>query len=203
MGMVEGASHTPREDGDTARMFSKKKEGSSERRKSLTGNHVLALAGFFLVLLSIALEKQYERPTPSASQPAASSSVTSGERLVADTQAHSGFFSLKTASSLTKEIGFALLIAWAISAFIERQSRERDEQNAEATRERIARDVVHAVFGLQHDATFVRTVIEKSLHSKVVRKRFQATYTLEPLNAAEEEQLGVTPSRFVKLTQIS
>jgi hypothetical protein len=104
---------------------------------------------------------------------------------------------------LCKEIGFALLIAWGVSAGIERRARERDEENAEQTRGRIARDVVHAVYGLNHDANYVRTVIETNLHSKIVREFYDCEYTIEPLSPAEEKALGAPPGRLLRFTQVS
>ena len=104
---------------------------------------------------------------------------------------------------LAKELGFALLIAWGISNFIDRKARQRDEEAATETRGRIARDVIHAVFGLQHDAEYVRKVVEHALEPKVIRDRIDSEYTIEELTNSEVTTLDVEPGRFIKLTMVS
>lgn len=115
----------------------------------------------------------------------------------------SAVFNWHVLVSLSNEIGFALLIAWGVAAGIEKQAREREEDNQQRARDRIASDVIHAVYGLQHDADYVKTVIDKTLQSKIVRQQMDLDYTVEPLTKDEEQALGVEQGRFVKMTMIS
>lgn len=110
---------------------------------------------------------------------------------------------IEVGSGLFKEIGFAFIIAWGVSNFIDRKARERDEEATKKERDGIANDVIHAVFGLQHDGNYVRKVVEHTLQPRVVRERFQAEYTLENLTEQEEQDLGVLPGRFIKLRMVS
>ncbi len=112
-------------------------------------------------------------------------------------------FSWKAVIGLLKEVGFALIIAWAVSYGIERTAKKREHEAHELARKQMSSDVVHAVFGLLHSPTYVRTVVETTLQCRVVRLHYNVSYLIEPLSAGEIENLRVTPDRFVKLTQIS
>jgi protein-S-isoprenylcysteine O-methyltransferase Ste14 len=129
------------------------------------------------------------------------------------TDAHSSVFNQKTLASLSKEVGFALLIAFFISTGIERQARERHErvereareseaEAVSAARAEIARDVFHGVFGLQHDRGYVNTVIEHILQRPVVRENYSVEMTVSRLTKAEMALLKVGPKQFVKVHSV-
>lgn len=122
---------------------------------------------------------------------------------VVDVESLSLIFSWKSLISLLKELGFALIIAWAVSYLIEQHAKRREHEAHEAARKQMASDVVHAVFGLQHLPAYVRTVVETTLQCRVIRKHYSADYTIEHLSVDEAKRLGVKRGRFVKLTQIS
>lgn len=112
-------------------------------------------------------------------------------------------FSWKAVIGLLKEIGFALIIAWAVSYGIERSAKKREHEAHEHARKQMASDVVHAVFGLLHSPAYVRTVVETTLQCRIVRLAYKVNYLIEPLTEKETANLRVTPGRFVKLTQVS
>ncbi len=112
-------------------------------------------------------------------------------------------FSQKSLIGLLKEIGFALIIAWAVSYLIERHAKKREHEAHEAARKQMASDVVHAVFGLQHSPAYVRKVVETTLQCKVVRKHYSVEYSIDPLTPEEVAALQTTTGRFVKFTQVS
>src|SRR5690606_22267239 len=112
-------------------------------------------------------------------------------------------FTWKALIGLLKEIGFALIIAWAVSYGIERTAKKREHEAHEHARKQMASDVVHAVFGLLHSPTYVRRVVETTLQCQVVRVHYNVDYAIEPLSSREAADLRVAQNRFVKLTQIS
>lgn len=111
--------------------------------------------------------------------------------------------SLKTVIGLLKEIGFAAIIAFGVAYLIDAHAKRSEHQAHVAARKQITSDVFHAVFGLQYDVNYVKTVIETTLKAKVIRKRYAVNYSLEKLTPREAGLLGVDINRFVKLTQIS
>ncbi|WP_269716576.1 hypothetical protein [Caulobacter sp. NIBR2454] len=119
------------------------------------------------------------------------------------TNGGSVFFSSKTAIGLLKEIGFALIIAFCVAYFIERQAKQRDEDATEKARGRIAQDVIQAVFGLQHDQSYVKKVVEQTLQPKVVRDKISLQYSIDQLNSEDISKLSVPEGRFTKLTMVS
>lgn len=116
---------------------------------------------------------------------------------------HSVVFSWKALIGLLKEIGFALIIAWAVSYGIERTAKKREHEAHEHARKQMASDVVHAVFGLLHSPSYVRTVVETTLQCRIVRLHYNVSYLIEPLSDKDVANLRVTPGRFVKLSQVS
>lgn len=149
----------------------------------------------FVGVLFVATAAVMEHPAVSA--------ITPTQVHVADVESLSLIFSWKSLISLLKELGFALIIAWAVSYLIERHAKKREHEAHEAARKQMASDVVHAVFGLQHSPVYVRTVVETTLQCRVIRKHYSADYTIEHLSPADAARLGVKKGRFVKLTQVS
>lgn len=148
-----------------------------------------------LGIISVAIAAVLEHPVLAAKTPhVLSAGEFSGQSVV---------FSWKALIGFLKEIGFALIIAWAVSYLIERQAKKRDHEANEAARKQMASDVIFAVYGLQHSRDYVRKVVEKTLLPKVVRTRYSVGYTIERLSAEEQADLQVTSTRFVKFSQIS
>ncbi|MCA3719090.1 MAG: hypothetical protein IM674_12640 [Brevundimonas sp.] len=163
-------------------------------------NLLLLFGGMFAIVGAVALEHPLMGLLDSAKSYAATDPAQPSS-FVARYQ--SSVLSWKTFIGILKEVGFALIIAWAVSVFIEQRSRAREHKTHEAQRRQMANDVVHAVFGLLHKPAYVRKVVETNLQTKVVRKHYDATYRLEALTPEEEAELEVEPGRFVKLTQRS
>lgn len=155
------------------------------RKSVFSGVPLLALGGF-LVLIALVVKELSHVPSPS------------------EPTTIRAFFSLELLIGLLKEVGFAFLIAWGVAITIERKAHERDLKNAASERSRIAENVVQAVYGLQHDRRYVRTVIERSLQPPVVRERYKVKMTIDALSPEELDKIGVSdPKRFVKLHQLS
>jgi hypothetical protein len=70
---------------------------------------------------------------------------------------------------LLTELGFALIIALAISVTIEKQARDRDHAATEAMRKRIAEDVFRGVFSAHLPADYINTVVDRNLNVQLIR----------------------------------
>lgn len=101
--------------------------------------------------------------------------------------------------SATKEVGVALIIAWVISAWIEKQAREQDEAAAEERRRLIAENVVLGVYGLHHPVNYVKTVVSTNLHPPIVRKNFRSSCRLEYPTTEQLDELSIPEGRFLIL----
>lgn len=176
-------------------LFPRFRGRSGER---LPANFGLAIWGFGFVVAAILIE------TPAISDLLGA---------LAWSDFKSNIFNQKTLASLSKEVGFALLIAFFISTGIERQARERHERAEREAREseaeavstaraEIARDVFHGVFGLQHDRGYVNTVIENILQRPIVREHYSVEMTVSALSPEEVDMLGVGAEQFVKVHSI-
>ena len=100
-------------------------------------------------------------------------------------------------SSLTKELGVAVLIGWVISIGIEREARRKDAKDAESRRQSIAENVVAGVFSVQYPASYVKTVVEVTLRPTVIRETYRTNYVIRYLSDSEQLELGVSGARFV------
>lgn len=101
------------------------------------------------------------------------------------------------------EFGVAFIVAFGVSAWIDRRARERDFIDAEERRRLIAEDVVLGVYGLQHKPSYVRKVIETALQPTVVRSYLDLSFTLRELTQEEVAHLGVEAGRFLVLHTVA
>jgi hypothetical protein len=121
------------------------------------------------------------------------------------------------------EVGVALIVAFFVGFFIERdakraelalQEREaanariRAEAEARAAEERnrlMANNVIEGVYGLRHDGSYVRAVIDSNLNTNIVRDQVSLDYTLSELTDDQAKKVGLSDAhqRFVILTMIS
>jgi hypothetical protein len=163
----------------------------AERRLS-TNLHLLAV-GLALIAGALLLDHWFLEAPPEI--------VTIDGKPVLKSPAKS--FEAKLALLFLAELGVALVIAWVISVWIERQARERDNAEAEERRRLIAENVVLGVWGLQHKPAYVRTVLETNLQPTTVRDAVDMDFSVRRLTPQEVKRLGVEPDRFVVLRMMT
>jgi hypothetical protein len=77
---------------------------------------------------------------------------------------------LHTVTTVLAELGFALLISFAIAITVERQARNRDSAAHEAMRKRIAQDVFQGVFSEHLPRNYISAVIRQNLQTNIIRR---------------------------------
>lgn len=156
--------------------------------------------GAFCILIAIALEHAVLPARGNAEHPATGL-----------------IFALDTLILLIAEVGYAFVIAWVVSWFIERRAHTAHMQSLDDARRQIETevaqhlqtlldrqtqiqaDVFHGAIGLAYPPSYVKTVIESALSSKIIREDYEITYRLERLSQAEASKHGVDRTRFLAL----
>ena len=67
---------------------------------------------------------------------------------------------------ILKELGFAFIIGWIVSYFIEAAAKREQNDSFKHQMEEIGKQAFRGVFGLKHQDRYVRSVIEKCLEAK-------------------------------------
>jgi hypothetical protein len=106
-------------------------------------------------------------------------------------------YTKKTIILLIAEIGYAFIIAWIVSVAIEAIATA--ERNKEVTdqREMIANDVMQAVFGIRHEKSYVRSVIETCFEQPHFREDYDLHYRVECFPESDRDRLNLEEGRFV------
>lgn len=167
-----------------------------EKVKLITGEWTLLLGGLVLILIATVLED------PAFGIVSAEGVAHAGEATASFTdKALRSIQKGKTWVAFLKEGGFALIIAWAISYFIDYRAKLREIEEQIKLRDAMNRNVIQGVFNLLHEREYVKSVVEKSLLPPIARNRLVVNYKIDPLTAEEEKTLQVAKGRFVKFTQ--
>ncbi|HRH20833.1 MAG TPA: hypothetical protein PLE81_09385 [Brevundimonas sp.] len=103
--------------------------------------------------------------------------------------------------AFTRELGFALIIAWGVSSFIDARVRAREKRESDRVRDQLNAAVVHGVFKLLHDENYVECVVEKTLLARIIRRKLVIDYWIDALTEEEEKKFSITSGRLVKFTQ--
>lgn len=93
---------------------------------------------------------------------------------------------------LTKELGFALIVAVFLVGTIERFTRERHEAAAEATMNEINRNIFYAVFRRYIPEKVFEEVEKAVMESNVVRSKHELNYTIEEVADGQVQCLAQT-----------
>jgi hypothetical protein len=108
-------------------------------------------------------------------------------------------FNPESLIAFCRDSAFALIIAYAVSAGIERQARATDNKNAEKKRQQIAQDVFSGVFSKFLPKEYVDCAINAALKSSVIREEMRVTFELYYLTP---EQISSFPSGCDGLIQL-
>jgi hypothetical protein len=106
--------------------------------------HKSALTGVVLILISVILKQNAE---------------------------HFPYFGVHSAIDFTKEIGFALIIAYFIAFTIERASKKDQNSHVANQIDLIKKNVFEAIFHQKHDEKMIRFAIENLFNSKFYRRK--------------------------------
>lgn len=167
-----------------------------EKVKLITGEWTLLFGGLFLILIATVLEDPaFGLVGAEGAVHAQASAAPLAETALRAIQKG------KTWVAFIKECGFALIIAWAISYFIDYRAKLREIEEQAKLRDAMHRNVIQGVFNLLHDRGYVKSVVEKNLLPPIARNRLSVNYKIDPLTTEEEEKLRVAKGRFVKFTQ--
>ncbi len=74
---------------------------------------------------------------------------------------------------IVSKLGFAFIIAWAVSLAIEAGARAEQRKTADETMERIERDVFEGALGTRHQRSYVRSVVETCLEQTLARENYR------------------------------
>ena len=109
----------------------------------------------------------------------------------------SWLFQNKTWVSLLKEIGFAALIAFAVTITIEQYTRRIDRERHEKEKADIKKSVFDAVFGIQSPKHVIDAAFREILSTEFVRSNHRSLYKMK---ISEFEVEGGTKIKGVLLT---
>ena len=101
-------------------------------------------------------------------------------------------------SLLFKEVGVAFVVAWVITNGVEAAAREREIERHERQTTETAKAVIHGLYALQHEPSFVKAVVETNLEAKIVRQGMTLKYKVRSLRNAEAQTVFPAESERAK-----
>ncbi|HEU0097487.1 MAG TPA: hypothetical protein VFQ67_01810 [Allosphingosinicella sp.] len=112
----------------------------------------------------------------------------------------SSIFRMDSLVLLISEVGYAFIIAWVVSYFIEAGARREQNEAFDQSMSAISQDVFQGVFRIRHRPEYVQAVITNCLETRLVREGYDLTYTVDPFTPAQEAKHDLDPGRFVQVT---
>ena len=97
------------------------------------------------------------------------------------------FAQWKTYASLSKEVGFACIIACIVAVVIERTSRSRLEEEFRGYQQQISNDVLYAVMQKQFPSNIWKEIDETILSVDFIRTQFHAAYEFSEVEMSGED----------------
>jgi hypothetical protein len=101
---------------------------------------------------------------------------------------------------LSSELGYAFIIAWVVSYFIEAGARREQNEAFERSMSEISRNVFAGVFRIRHEPEYVQAVVTNCLETRLVREGYDINYTVDAFTPEQEAEFGLDPGRFVQVT---
>ncbi len=108
-------------------------------------------------------------------------------------------YNFEIASSLFREISFALIIALVVSYGIERQARAQDNENSDRMRQQIAADVFSGVFSKFLPSAYVVHVIKSALNYNIIREEMRVIIEIHNLTKEQKDFLGENSKDLIQL----